>query len=56
MCATWAGCPPPTAASTVTGRLLRSENLQELTAGDIAQAGRRDRRDHGGGPALDERR
>ena len=46
-------CPPPTAARTVPGRILRSDNLQTLSEDDVRAAGRRVRPARGDRPAHD---
>ena len=51
--ATWAACPPPTAARTVPGRILRSDNLQTLSEDDVRRLVRRDRPARGDRPAHD---
>ncbi len=49
------GLPTTDGGTTVPGRLLRSENLQELTPGDVARLVDEIGLDDGRGPALHER-
>ena len=36
-CATWAACPTDDGGETVAGRLLRADNLQELSPSDVSR-------------------